>query len=135
MTTEEVFLDDAGRLVSAGTWDYKPPFSKTIPRDFRVTLLERAPITQQAEKLLDKGALVKMTKRGAVVGHTAAQSSRTVGEPPFVLGVSSFFAIRHAIAAARADRGDTSWFELDAPATVERIQQACSVRPEDLVLR
>jgi xanthine dehydrogenase/oxidase len=135
MTTEEVLLDKEGRLISFGTWDYKPPTSMSIPRDFRVTLLERAPITQQGENVIDPEALAGKTARGSVVGHTAAQSSRTTGEPPFVLGTSVFFAIKHAVAAARGDGGDDAWFELDAPATVQRIQKACSVSSERLSLR
>ena len=134
MTTEQVFRDSGGRLISFGTWDYKPPTSVSIPRDFRVTLLERAPVTQQAEKLVDQEALVRKTKRGAIVGYTAAQSSRTVGEPPFVLGSSVFFAIRRAVASARADQRDTDWFDLDAPATVEKIQQACNIGEKALRL-
>ena len=38
-----------------------------------------------------------------------------------------FFAIKHAILAARKDAGDDSWFELQAPATVNRVRQACIV--------
>ena len=135
MTSEQVLLDEGGRLISFGTWDYKPPTPASIPRDFRVSLLVCAPVTQQGADVVDKDALASKTDRGHVVGHTAAQSSRTVGEPPFVLGTSVFFALKHAVAAARADRGDTDWFDLDAPATVERIQQACLLKPDALKLQ
>ncbi|GEM_PF-2918390 len=40
-----------------------------------------------------------------------------------------FFAIKRAVAAARADRGITEWFEFDAPATPDRIRAACAVGP------
>jgi xanthine dehydrogenase/oxidase len=48
------------------------------------------------------------------------------GEPPLVLANTVFFAIKHAILAARKDAGVDGWFSLDAPATIERIQQACA---------
>jgi len=41
-----------------------------------------------------------------------------------VLATSVFFAIKHAILAARTAAGDSNWFDLDSPATVERIQQS-----------
>ncbi len=47
--------------------------------------------------------------------------SKSTGEPPAVLANSVFFAIRRAVAAARAHRGWKDWFTFDAPATVVRI--------------
>ena len=32
VTTEEIVYDDNGRLLTDGTWEYKPPCSKTIPQ-------------------------------------------------------------------------------------------------------
>ena len=32
VTTEELVYDDNGRLQNDGTWEYKPPCSKTIPQ-------------------------------------------------------------------------------------------------------
>ena len=32
VTTEELDYDDSGRLLTDGTWEYKPPCSKTIPK-------------------------------------------------------------------------------------------------------
>ena len=32
VTTEELVYDKKGRLVNDGTWEYKPPCSKTIPQ-------------------------------------------------------------------------------------------------------
>jgi xanthine dehydrogenase/oxidase len=50
----------------------------------------------------------------------AIHSSKAVGEPPFFLGASCFFAIRDAVAATR-----TGYFEMESPATSERIRMAC----------
>jgi len=52
-------------------------------------------------------------------------SSKATGEPPLVLAASVFFAIKRAIAAARADAGLPVPFALDSPATVERVRAAC----------
>lgn len=55
----------------------------------------------------------------------AVHSSKAVGEPPFFLASSVFFAIKDAIIAARAESGSHGWFPLDNPATPERIRMAC----------
>lgn len=39
-TTEELIVDETGRLVSDGTWEYKPPSFDTIPRELNVYMLE-----------------------------------------------------------------------------------------------
>jgi len=47
--------------------------------------------------------------------------SKAVGEPPFMLGISAFFALSDAVAAC----GDGSIYPaLDAPATPERVLDA-----------
>ena len=48
-----------------------------------------------------------------------------MGEPPLFLGASVFFAIKNAIRAARKDAGVDEDFDLDSPATAERIRLAC----------
>ena len=49
--------------------------------------------------------------------------SKAVGEPPFMLAISVWEALRNAIAAARADRGGAEpvTVQMDAPATAERV--------------
>ena len=32
LTTEELLFDENGRLLTDGTWEYKPPCSKSIPK-------------------------------------------------------------------------------------------------------
>ena len=49
-------------------------------------------------------------------------NSKATGEPPLMLGLSSFFALRDAVAAS-ADH--QSVVNLSAPATPERILMAC----------
>ena len=81
---------------------YKIPGFKDIPVDFRVTIMDGV--------------------RNTRVIH----SSKAVGEPPFFLGASVFFAIRDAVKAARLDSGFTEHFRMDSPATSERIRLACA---------
>lgn len=50
---------------------------------------------------------------------------QAVGEPPLFLGISCFFAIKEAIAAARKERGINPNFPLNSPATSARIRMAC----------
>jgi len=49
-----------------------------------------------------------------------------VGEPPLILATTVFFAIKDAISAARKDAGFSGSFQLDSPATAERIRMACT---------
>eukprot|EP01023_Acetabularia_acetabulum_P003690 TRINITY_DN11523_c0_g2_i1.p1 TRINITY_DN11523_c0_g2~~TRINITY_DN11523_c0_g2_i1.p1 ORF type:complete len:409 (+),score=82.78 TRINITY_DN11523_c0_g2_i1:605-1831(+) len=90
-----------GVLHTRGPGTYKIPTANDIPIDFRVTLLDNAP-----------------NKR-------AIHSSKAVGEPPLHLGASVFFALKEAIYSARKEAGLEGWFQLDAPATPERIRMAC----------
>ncbi len=106
MTTEQMMYEPDGRLYSNGTWEYKPPCSKSIPVDLRVTI--------------DKGGDPNQT-------NSAVMSSRGIGEPPLVLSTSAFFAIKQAIMAARRDQGEDTWFTMPAPATVGRVQSHCRV--------
>ncbi|HEY0323382.1 MAG TPA: molybdopterin cofactor-binding domain-containing protein [Pyrinomonadaceae bacterium] len=120
MTTEQMMYEETGRLYSNGTWEYKPPCSQSIPVDFRVALNGSVRIRMGNNKQEEAGA--------------AVLSSRAIGEPPLVLGTTVFFAIKHAILSARRDQGDGSWFEMEAPATVGRIQRACRVERSALRL-
>jgi xanthine dehydrogenase/oxidase len=53
-------------------------------------------------------------------------SSKAVGEPPFFLGASVFYALKEAVYAARKEEGLDGWFRLDSPATPERLRMACA---------
>jgi xanthine dehydrogenase/oxidase len=112
VTTEEMYYADDGRPISDGTWNYKPPCTKTIPVELNVALLDYVKTNPITDLPLDPYGI---------------QSSKSTGEPPLVLANTVFFAIKHAILAARNDAGVIGWFELESPATVERIQQACRV--------
>jgi xanthine dehydrogenase/oxidase len=119
VTSEELYHANDGRLLADGTWNYKIPCSKSIPIEFNVYLLDYIP-SSDAKTPLDTYGI---------------RSAKSTGEPPLVLASSVFFAIKHAILAARQDAGSSDWFELESPATVERIQSACLVRPNDLVMK
>lgn len=49
-----------------------------------------------------------------------------IGEPILFLGSSVFFAIKDAVAAARAESGLVGPFSLHSPATPERTCLACA---------
>lgn len=90
-----------GNLLTRGPGNYKIPSFNDVPEDFRVTLLDGN-------------------------NARAVHSSKGIGEPPFFMGCSAFFAIRNAVKAARAksDRGG-EYFQFNLPATSERIRMAC----------
>ncbi len=51
--------------------------------------------------------------------------SKAVGEPPFMLAISVYEALRNAIAAARGDGADARTpVQLTAPATAENVLRA-----------
>ncbi|KAI0224323.1 Xanthine dehydrogenase/oxidase, partial [Lamellibrachia satsuma] len=99
---EEERRSMAGALYTCGPGTYKIPGFGDIPVQLNVTLL--------------KGAS----------NPRAVYSSKAIGEPPLFLAASVFFAIRHAIAAARADVGLNNFFQLNSPATAEKIRMACA---------
>ncbi len=94
LTTEELVWDAKGRLTTHAPSTYKIPACSDRPRIFNV-------------------ALWNQPNREDSVGR-----SKAVGEPPFMLGISAFLALRDAIAAC----GDGSRYPaLNAPATAERV--------------
>src|ERR1700723_2686577 len=120
MLTEDLIYRKDGSLLSNGTWNYKPPCSKSIPIDFRVGLhcgSRHDPVT------------------GEALDFAAVLGSKGIGEPGLVLSTSVFFAVKHAIQAARSGLGLNDWFEMPAPATVSRVQQYCSTRDDSLRLK
>ena len=51
---------------------------------------------------------------------------QAVGEPPLFLAASVFFAIQAAVSAACNEFGETYKYDMDSPATCERIRMACA---------
>ncbi|XP_038551164.1 xanthine dehydrogenase/oxidase-like, partial [Micropterus salmoides] len=103
-TLEELHYSPRGVLLTRGPGSYKIPAFGDIPNQLTVSLLRDAPH--------DK----------------AIFASKAVGEPPLFLAASVFYAIKDAIAAARAESGISGPFRLDSPASAERIRNACSDR-------
>ncbi|XP_028905631.1 xanthine dehydrogenase/oxidase-like isoform X2 [Ornithorhynchus anatinus] len=103
-TLEELHYSPEGKLLTRGLDSYKIPACGDIPTKFHVTLLRDCP------------------------NQKAIFSSKAVGEPPLFLAASIFFAIKDAIGAARAQGSESQLdplFQLDSPATPERIRNAC----------
>ena len=96
LTSEELWWDDTGHLRTHAPSTYKIPTSSDVPVDFRVHLLESSPNREDT-----------------------IYRSKAVGEPPLMLALSVFFALRDAAAAAGADRPT-----LSAPATPESVLRA-----------
>jgi xanthine dehydrogenase large subunit len=95
LTTEELCWDESGRLKTHGPSTYKIPGSRDVPPRFNVRLLSDAP---------NKEATVFRSK--------------AVGEPPLMLAISVWLAVRDAIASLADYRLSPV---LDAPTTPERI--------------
>ncbi|XP_038596041.1 xanthine dehydrogenase/oxidase-like [Tachyglossus aculeatus] len=103
-TLEELLYSPEGSLLTRGLSSYKIPACGDIPTNFHVTLLRDCP------------------------SQKGIYASKAVGEPPLFLASSIFFAIKDAIGAARAQRSKSQLdplFQLDSPATPERIRNAC----------
>jgi xanthine dehydrogenase large subunit len=93
-TTEEIKWDNAGNLMTHSPDTYKIPSAGDIPSDFRVALLENA------------------TNLDAIHG------SKTVAEPPFMLSLSAWLAIKDAVSAVANHEIEP---EFSLPATNEVI--------------
>ncbi|XP_074173448.1 aldehyde oxidase 4-like [Rhinolophus sinicus] len=109
-TTEELKYSPEGVLYSRGTNDYKIPAVAEIPEEFYVTLVHsQNPI--------------------------AIYSSKGLGEAGMFLGSSVFFAIQDAVTAARRERGLTTTFTLNSPATPELIRMNCMDQFTEMIPR
>jgi xanthine dehydrogenase molybdopterin-binding subunit B len=94
VTTEEIKWDAEGHLLTHSPDTYKIPTANDIPKEFRISLLEGVP-------------------NPSVIGR-----SKAVGEPPFMLALSVWLAIKDAVSAV----GDhTIEPEFSLPATNEVI--------------
>ena len=97
LTSEELWWDRQGQLQSHAPSTYKIPTCSDIPADFRIDI---------------------MPKRANC--EDTIYRSKAVGEPPLMLGLSVFYAIRDAIATELNPMP-----ELTAPATPEAVLRAC----------
>jgi len=95
LTTEELVYSDEGRLLTTGPATYKIPAVSDCPPDLRVALLPESP------------------NREATVFH-----SKAVGEPPLMLSIAVWSALRDAVASLTDFRYSPP---LDTPATPERV--------------
>ncbi len=95
LTTEELVYSEEGRLMTTGPATYKIPAVSDTPPDFRVQLLENSPNNE-----------------------LTIFRSKAVGEPPFMLGISVWCALRDAAASLTGYRHSPP---LDTPATPERM--------------
>jgi xanthine dehydrogenase large subunit len=98
LTMEECIWDKKGKFLTHGPSTYKIPVAGDIPEHFNVTLFD--------------GSNLKPTPF----------YSKAVGEPPLMLALSTFFALRDAVSAS-ADHQTV--VHMSAPATPEKILMSC----------
>jgi xanthine dehydrogenase large subunit len=97
LTTEELWWNDGGKLMTHAPSTYKIPAVSDCPEDFRVRLFENRNVEDSIHR------------------------SKAVGEPPLLLPFSVFFAIRDAISSVGGHKLNPP---LSAPATCEAILNA-----------
>ncbi len=95
LTTEELWWDADGRLATHAPSTYKIPLCSDVPAEFNVQLFDA--------KTSDAPAIYR---------------SKAVGEPPLMLALSVFFAIKDALASV-SDSGHCPRF--DAPASPQTV--------------
>ncbi len=95
LTMEELVWNDKGKLMTSGPASYKVPAVADMPLDLRVKLVENRKNPEDT------------------VFH-----SKAVGEPPFMLGISVWCAIKDAVASLADYKAQP---KIDAPATPERV--------------
>ena len=98
LTTEELCWNDDGALTTHAPSTYKIPVCSDLPVEFRVRLMESSPNREDT-----------------------VFRSKAVGEPPFMLALSVFLAIRDAVASTGDDHFRPP---LQAPATPEAVLRA-----------
>ena len=95
LTMEELVWNGKGKLMTNGPASYKIPAIADMPLDLRVNLVENRKNPEDT------------------VFH-----SKAVGEPPFMLGIAVWCAIKDAVASLADYRVQP---QIDAPATPERV--------------
>ena len=102
LTTEELVWNERGELTTKAPSTYKIPTAGDVPEHFAVHLWPQP----NPEDTVFR--------------------SKAVGEPPFMLAISVWEALRNAVAAARVAAGESprAALRMDAPATAERVLSA-----------
>ncbi len=101
LTSEQLWWNERGELQTHAPSTYKIPTARDWPQRATVRLLEREPNSEET-----------------------IYRSKAVGEPPLMLAISTFQAIRDAVASCGAARARP---ELSAPATPEAVLQAIAL--------
>ena len=95
LTMEEVNWKSNGQITTHSPSTYKIPAASDMPKKFNVEIFKKG---ENVEQVINK--------------------SKTTGEPPLMLAMSVFYAIKNAIASV----GNYAFYpNLDAPATPEKI--------------
>lgn len=97
LTTEQLWWNEAGKLMTHAPSTYKIPGVSDCPEDFRVKLFQNRNVEDSIHR------------------------SKAVGEPPLLLPFSVFFALRDAVSSVA---GHAVQPPLNAPATSEEILKA-----------
>jgi xanthine dehydrogenase large subunit len=97
LTTEELWWNDGGKLMTHAPSTYKIPAVSDCPEDLRVRLFKNSNVEDSIHR------------------------SKAVGEPPLLLPFSVFFAIRDAVSSVGGHQVNPP---LNAPATSEEILKA-----------
>uniref|UniRef100_A0A914Z7G7 FAD-binding PCMH-type domain-containing protein n=1 Tax=Panagrolaimus superbus TaxID=310955 RepID=A0A914Z7G7_9BILA len=105
MTMERVVYDEKGNLLTDSFRRYRMPTVENVPEKFRVMLLKNS-----------------NSYPGAVY------SSKGIGEPPLLLGASTFFAIKDAILSLSTGKvlsNDAFINHIEPPLTQFKLRKAC----------
>lgn len=100
VTTENLFYNDQGYLLSHAPSTYKIPSVQDTPREFNITLLDN-----------DEN-------------YANVRGTKAVGEPPLLLAISAWTAINNAL--SHLPNYKESYPKIKIPATSERILRAIS---------
>lgn len=98
VTTENLFYNDQGYLLSHAPSTYKIPNVQDTPREFNITLLENNE------------------------NYANVRGTKAVGEPPLLLAISAWTAINQAL--THLPKYQNKYPEIKIPATNERVMRA-----------
>ncbi|MEL7273072.1 MAG: xanthine dehydrogenase molybdopterin binding subunit [Pseudomonadota bacterium] len=106
LTCEELWWDEKGRLRTVGPSTYKIPGSRDVPPVFNVEILDDQPNREET-----------------------VFRSKAIGEPPLMLAISVWLALRDAVSSLSGGRYPA---QLHAPATPEAVLFAVDAMKERL---
>ncbi len=112
--TEERYYGYQGEMLSTNTWEYKPPCPANLPQKIYINFIPNPTAYSQ---------------RGDPDARNWTFGAKATQEMGCVLQSSAYCAVKAAIRNYRIENGLSAQFNLNIPATNDKVKEACGIIP------